>query len=334
MHKNGVLIVNIPQQDASILRTFRSRVTQLAGVQNASYCQAAPLSYTNRSTAIRFGARGDDEDWQVSVKYADANYLSTFGIQLIAGSNIPVSDTANGMLVNETLLRKLNIASPNDIIGQPIRVSQVQTVVRGVFRDFHNHSFHSDVEPLCLYTDKSEFDELAIRLDMQQAATVMPVIDKIWNETFPDYIYRFRFMDDDIAGMYEAETLLMQLVEIFAIVAILIGCLGLYGLISFMAIQKKKEIGVRKVLGASVPSVIWLFGRDFSLMLVAGFVLSAPLSWWLMTSWLEGFQYRIELGPEIYMVTVLLCAAITVLTVGYTSIRAALMNPAVSLKTE
>jgi len=134
--------------------------------------------------------------------------------------------------------------------------------------------------------------------------------------------------------MYEAETMLMQLVEIFAVVAVLIGCLGLYGLISFMAVQKKKEIGVRKVLGASVPSVVWLFGREFTWMLVAGFVLSAPLSWWLMNSWLEGFYYRIDLGPEIYLVTVLLCACITLLTVGYTSIRAALMNPAISLKTE
>lgn len=334
LHKNGILLVNVPDQDPSTLKTFRARITQLAGVQQASFCQAAPISNTNRSTSMRFGARDDDEDWQVSVKYADAGYLATFGIQLIAGSNIPVSDTANGMLVNETLVRKLGMQSPGEIIGQPIKVGNKQTTVRGVFKDFHNHSFHSGVEPLSLYSDIREFDELAIRLDMQQASIVMPAINKIWNETFPDYMYRFRFMDEDIAGMYEAESLLMQLVEIFAIVAVLIGCLGLYGLISFMAIQKKKEIGVRKVLGASVPSMVWLFGREFTIMLIAGFVLSAPLSWWLMNSWLVGFQYRINFGPDVYIVTLSLCAAITALTVGYTSIRAALLPPAVSLKTE
>lgn len=334
IHKNGILIINIPKQDPTTLKTLQARITQLAGVQNAAFCQAAPISYTNRSTAIRLGTRDRGEDWQVSVKFADANYLPTFGIQLIAGSNIPMSDTANGMLVNETLLRKMGIQSPDQIIGQPIQVSNVRTTVRGVIRDFHNHSFHSQVEPLCVYTDMQEFDELAIRLDMQQASIVMPAIDKIWNETFPDFMYRFRFMDEDVAGMYEAESLLMQLVEIFAIVAVLIGCLGLFGLISFMAIQKKKEIGVRKVLGASVPSMIWLFGREFTIMLIGGFVLSAPLSWWLMSSWLQGFEYRISFGPDVYIVTVLLCTAITALTVGYTSVRAALMNPAVSLKTE
>ncbi|WP_298717255.1 ABC transporter permease [Chitinophaga sp.] len=334
LQKEGILLVNVPGQDPSVLKTLRTRITQLAGVQQASFCQAAPISFTNRATAMRFGARDDDEDWQVSVKYADAEYLETFGIRLVAGHNLPASDTANGMLVNETLMRKLGARSPDEIIGQPIRVSNVQTTVRGVFKDFHNHSFHSEVEPLCLYTDIREFDELAIRLNMLQASTVMPAIDKIWNETFPDYMYRFRFLEEDVAGMYEAESLLMQLVEIFAIVAVLIGCLGLYGLISFMAVQKKKEIGVRKVLGASVPSVVWLFGREFTWMLFAGFLLSAPLSWWLMNNWLEGFHYRIDIGPETYAISIVLSAVITVLTVGYTSLRSALMNPAVSLKTE
>ncbi|WP_341841218.1 ABC transporter permease [Chitinophaga caseinilytica] len=334
MHKKGVLLVNIPDRKPATLHTLRNRIMQLAGVQNASYCMAAPLSHTNRSTTIRYGAKTTDEGWQVSVKFGDENYLSTFGIQLIAGSNIPASDTVNGMLVNEVLLRKLNVPSPADIIGHQVRIDGTNSVVRGVFRDFHNQSFHGEVEPLVVYSNIDEFDVLAIRINMQQASILLPAIDKIWNETFPDYMYRSSFMDEDIAGMYEAETMLMQLVQIFAIVAVLIGCLGLYGLISFMAIQKKKEIGVRKVLGASVPSVIWLFGREFTFMLVAGFVLSAPISWWLMTSWLEGFQYRIDLGPEIYVVTIALCAVITVLTVGYTSVRAALMNPAISLKTE
>ncbi|WP_423737503.1 ABC transporter permease [Chitinophaga caseinilytica] len=334
MHKKGVLLVDVPDHKPSTMQTLRNRITQLAGVQKTTYCSAAPLSNSNMSTSLRVGGKDRDEDFQVAVKYADANYLSTFDIQLVAGTNIPMSDTANGMLVNEMLLRKLNYPSPDAIIGTQIRVNNVQTMVRGVFRDFHSHSFHSDMDPLCLFSQIGAFDEMAIRIDMQQASTLMPAIEKIWNETFPDYLYHFRFMEEEIANMYEAETMLMQLVEIFAVVAVLIGCLGLYGLISFMAVQKKKEIGVRKVLGASVPSVVWLFGREFTWMLVAGFVLSAPLSWWLMNSWLEGFYYRIDLGPEIYLVTVLLCACITLLTVGYTSVRAALMNPAVSLKTE
>lgn len=334
LHKNGILLIRIPEKNPSTLHTMRQRITQLAGVQSASYCHAAPLSGTNMATSMRMDGREKDEDFQVAVKYADDHYLETFGIQLVAGTNLPASDTVNGMLVNEMLVQKLNIASPAAIIGQTIRVNNVRTVVRGVFKDFHNRSFHTNLQPLALHSDIRRFSELAIRLNMQQSATLLPAIEKIWSDAFPDYLYNRRFLDQDIAAMYEAETLLKQLVEIFALVAVLIGCLGLYGLISYMAEQKKKEIGVRKVLGASVPSVIWLFGREFTLMLVAGFVLSAPLSWWLMNSWLEGFQYRIDVGPGIYGITVSLCAAITLLTVGYTSIRAALMNPAVSLKTE
>ncbi|WP_341834838.1 ABC transporter permease [Chitinophaga pollutisoli] len=334
LHKNGILLLRIPEKNASTLHTLRQRITQLAGVETASFCHAAPLSATNMATSMRMDGREKDEDFQVAIKYADDHYLETFGIQLVAGANLPASDTVNGMLVNEMLVKKLNVASAEAIIGQTIRVNNVRTVVRGVFKDFHNRSFHTNLQPLSLHSDIRRFSELAIRINMQQSAALMPAIEKIWSETFPDYLYNHRFLDQDIAAMYEAETLLKQLVEIFALVAVLIGCLGLYGLISFMAEQKKKEIGVRKVLGASVPSVIWLFGREFTIMLVAGFVLSAPLSWWLMNSWLEGFQYRIGVGPGIYGITVALCAAITLLTVGYSSIRAALMNPAVSLKTE
>ncbi len=334
MERKGVMLIRIPEQQSSALQTLRNRITQLAGVVDATYCNAAPLSNTNRTTSVRIEGRKENEDFEISVKLVDKNYLSTFGIQLIAGNNLPLSDTANGMLVNETMLRKLHMASANDIIGKTININNQNIAVRGVFRDFHTQSFHSDLEPLCMYSDISEWDQLAVKIDMQQASTLQPAIEKMWNETFPAYLYRSEFMDDDIAEMYEAETMLMQLVEIFAFVAVLIGCLGLYGLISFMAVQKKKEIGVRKVLGASVPSVIWLFGREFTMMLIAGFLAAAPLSWWLMSNWLKSFHYRIDIGGDIYLITILLCAAITALTVGYTSIRAALMNPAVSLKTE
>jgi ABC-type antimicrobial peptide transport system permease subunit len=159
-------------------------------------------------------------------------------------------------------------------------------------------------------------------------------MEKIWNATFPDDLYSYKFLDDNIAAFYAADMSLLWMIEGFAAIAVFIGCLGLYGLTSFMAVRKTKEIGIRKVLGAGIPGILWLFGREFTRLVVIAFVIAAPVAGWVMHQYLQDFKYRIPMGPGIFLLSIAATALIVLLTVSYQSVRSAFANPVKSLRTE
>ena len=182
-----------------------------------------------------------------------------------------------------------------------------------------------------MYTD---YRTCAVKIDPTHVHADLAALEKIWNDTYPDYLYSYAFLDESIAKFYELDSSLLKLIEFFAAVAVFIGCLGLYGLTSFMAVRKTKEIGVRKVLGASIPSILWLFGREFSRLVFLAFVIAAPAAWWIMQQYLRDFKYRITLGPVIFLLALAATVVIVVLTVGYRSMRAATANPVRALRSE
>jgi len=333
-NKNATILLPLPSNDPAKLNTMRTRIGAIAGIQDVSFCENPPASESTSNTNFRFANRPEDEHWEVTTKSADANYLQTFGLKLVAGRNYFSSDTVREVLINETTVKRLNLASAATALGQQVKVGHYKGTVVGVVRDFNSRSLHSDISPIAIFPSYSEYYTCAVKIDPVHVHADLAAFEKIWNDTYPDYLYSYQFLDESIAKFYDLDNSLLELVEFFAAIAVFIGCLGLYGLTSFMAVRKTKEIGVRKVLGASIPSILWLFGREFSRLVLIAFVVAAPAAWWIMHQYLQDFKYRIPIGPGVFLLAIAATFVIVVLTVGYQSMRSALANPVKSLRTE
>jgi putative ABC transport system permease protein len=257
-------------------------------------------------------------------------------MKFIAGGPFRESDSAKGFVVNETLMRKLGIKDPEKIIGKQVNLWEGEIVapIVGVVKDFHSSPLSKEINPVLIASWKDVYDMANIKVSLADLSSTMQSIKKIWDSTYPNFIYKYTFLDDKINDFYKNEATLSVLYSIFAGIAIFISCLGLYGLVSFMTIQRTKEVGIRKVLGASAGNIIYLFSREFTTMIMIAFILAAPIAYYIMQNWLDKFAYRINLGFGIFLATILASLLVAWLAVGYHAIRAANANPVKSLRYE
>ncbi|HVS95645.1 MAG TPA: ABC transporter permease [Puia sp.] len=332
--KEAIVLLPIPSTDIPKMHTLRDRLRSIPGVQDLSLCYQPPASQRNMNTDIRYDNRPNTERWDINEKAVDDRYLSTFGLRLIAGRNLEPSDTTREFIVNETVVRQLGLSSPRDILGKMITVDAVPAPVVGVIRDFHNQSLHGKIDALCLYSSSGNYQTCSMKIDPRQLRAVLAGAESIWNDTYPEYVYSYSFLDERIAGFYRLDNILLALVEIFAAVAIVISCLGLYGLVSFMAVRRTKEIGIRKVLGAGIGNIFWLFGKEFSRLILIAFAIAGPLAWLATQAWLRDFTFRIHPGPLLFAAGLLATLLIALFAVGYRSMLAATANPVKSLRSE
>lgn len=334
--KEAVLILSNNGDSASVakLTSFKQQLLSLQGVQSVSLNSDAPSSVNSWSTNFAYNHL-PDESYQIYLKFGDEDYLKTYGMQLSAGRNIAPSDTINEVLVNETLAKKLSIKQPDAVIGKNIRVGgeNWHTIV-GVVKDFKAASLRSEIKPMLISTNKDNYFNIAIKLRTGNLTTAQNNIQNAWNQTFPEYAYNAQFFDDSINSFYKQEQQLSLLYKIFAGLAIFISCLGLYGLVSFMAVQKTKELGIRKVLGARVSHIVYIFSKEFTLLIIIAFAIAAPVAWYISSSWLQNFAYKINIGVWIFIVAMITSVVIAWLTVGYKAVAAAVVNPVKSLRTE
>jgi len=332
--KEGVFVVNVNNDSTVVSRqhAFKQKLMQMSGVQSVSFSSDVPSSDNNWSTNFAFDHK-PDEQFDLFTKYADEDYFKTYGLQIIAGRVFTQSDTTNEVVVNETLIRKLGIKNPNDIIGKEIGLGRWRKVV-GVVKDFKTNSLREEIKPIAIAEYTEFYGTTGIKLKSANTQQTIASIQKIWEDFFPEYAYTSWFMEENINKFYKQENQLSLLYKIFAGIAILISCLGLYGLVSFMAVRRIKEIGVRKVLGASVTNIIYLFSKEFTILIFIGFVIAAPVAWYIMNSWLTNFVYRINITSKVFVIAILLSIIITWVTVAYKSIKAALANPVKSLRME
>jgi ABC-type antimicrobial peptide transport system permease subunit len=298
-----------------------------------SFSSDVPSSDNNWSGNFGFNHK-PDEKFNIFRKAGDNDYFKTYGLQLIAGRAFGKSDTTNEIVVNETLVKKLGL-QPQDVIGKDIRSGRAGwKPIVGVVKDFKTNSLREDVKPLMLLQRKNMYEVTGVKIRSSNIPKVRTAIEAAWNNYFPEYAFTASYMDESIARFYEQEEQLSLLYKIFAGIAILISCLGLYGLVSFMAAQRTKEVGIRKVLGASVTNIVYLFSKEFTLLILIAFALAAPLAWYMMSNWLSNFAYRIHIGFGVFASAVLVSILIAWATVGYRSIKAAIANPVKSLRAE
>lgn len=333
-NKDAVVMIPIAssKQDP---KTVKTQLQQIAGVENVSLCYSAPSSSNNWNTSPKYDNRLEEEAFRISIKAGDEAFVKTFGLKIVAGRNLFPSDTVKEFLVNETLAKKLNLRSSEELLGKNLTINgNIKGEIVGVVKDFHDQSFHEDINAVCIPAWKDGYNEYAIKINLSHVPATLAAIEKTWSQLYPDQIYSYQFLDEHIATFYETEDLMLKLIQAFSFIAIFIGCLGLYGLVSFMAAQKTKEIGIRKVLGGSVIHILWIFGKEFSRLILLAFLIAAPVAWWLMNTWLQDFKFRIEISAWIFVLAILVTFVIASLTVGYQSAKAALMNPVKSLRTE
>lgn len=335
--KDGIVMLRIPSNDSLALtnmHVLKQKLAGIAGVSNISLCMQAPASASNSSTDFVYDNRAKPERWEINTKPGDDQYLSTFNLKLLAGRNLYPSDTTREFIVNETVVKKLGLASPQDIINKTVQVDNEQALVVGVVKNFNNKSFRTEISPVAIFSNYQRYGNCAVAINIANIKTEMAAIEKTWNGIYPDFIFKGEFLDDRIARFYQMDDTMLKMIEAFAGIAILIGCLGLFGLVSFMALRKTKEIGVRKVLGANVRNIIWMFGKEFLGLLVVAFLIAAPLAWWAMHAYLQDFKYRVPIGGGVFALAIVSTVLIAAVTVGYRAVKAALANPVTSLRSE
>ncbi|MFN0014837.1 MAG: ABC transporter permease [Saprospiraceae bacterium] len=314
---------------------LKQAILNIPTVEAVSLNSDQPLSGNTWSSNFRFGSRPEDEPYGISLKHCDEDYAKTYGIRLQAGKWYTASDTIRQGVVNSTLLRKLGITNPDEAVGQKLRLgSSTEVEITGVTEDFHSHSLHEEHEPLLMITQKVFYWVVGVKIRPDDLNETTAAIQKAYDGVFPEQVFEGRFLDESIAEMYRDEDRLSSTCKGFGLLAVLISCLGLFGLAAHAAQKRTKEIGIRKVLGATVSGIVGLLSSDFLKLVLVALLIAVPLAWYLMDKWLTDFAFRIAMPWWVFALSGVLAMLVAFGTVGYQSVKAALADPVRSLRSE
>jgi len=314
---------------------LKQSLLEVPGVEAAGFSNEGPAGGEWwREQSFYFDRSPVAQDFKVAVQVAEPDFVRTMRIPLVAGT---LPDTGRlEVLVNETLVRRVGMSSSSAMIGKAVAVGNASYLytVTGVVRDYHYQSMREAIGPLVIQAEAGGYNFLVLRLRRDAGKETMAKVQKVFGGVYPDYLFDYRWLDERIAHLYATEETTASLVKVFAGLAIVISCIGLYGLVAFLAVQKMKEVGIRKVLGASVGSIVYLFSREFTVLTVLAFLISAPVGYTVMHRWLAGFYYHVSPGWDVFALTFVLSLVIAWGTVGWQAWRAARANPILALRSE
>jgi putative ABC transport system permease protein len=339
-NRNQVLTVNHTNVLGDKASTFRDELLQISGVRDATMSGYLPVNY-NRGNNAYFTSPTLDPVTGISMQNwsIDEHYIPTLGMQILQGRNFsskfPTDSTA--MIVNEAAAKFL--ADKNLLNKKLYTLSDIQTKAQveyhiiGVIKNFNFSSLRDVVTPLGFLFDEDN-GNISVRIQPGDIPNTLDLIKNRWKAMAPSQPFDYSFMDEDFNRWYTTEQRTGQIFITFAVLAILIACLGLFGLITYAAEQRIKEIGIRKVLGADVMTIVGMISKDFLKLVLIAFLFAFPIAWWAMSKWLEDFAYRVNIGWWIFVLAAVLTLLIAMLTISFQAIKAAIANPVESLRTE
>jgi putative ABC transport system permease protein len=346
--KQNVLNIDLPDNNRDHSEALLNRLSSIPGIAGASLSVGAPVSHNHINTEFNLKEKYSTEKLNGAVKAVDKSYLSTYGLQLVAGRwfdetdeqkiarSVPDSLRQYAFVINETAAHTLGFQNSQAVVGKYVTFgyNDISARVIGVVRDYHIASLQTAVPSVLMVNMPFLYYSLGIRFTNNLSVRSLAAVEAAFNSVYPDDLFTSGFMDEQLATTYKEERHTQQLFDIFTAISIVINILGLVGLLSFMVEQKRKEIGVRKVLGASIVSLSFLLSRDFLRLIVIAFLIAAPVAWYVMNQWLQGFAYRTPFSWWIFAATVTGAIIITATAVGFQTFRAALANPVKSLRSE
>lgn len=337
--KEHVVVIQLTDPSASNrYKAYKNTTLRDPNVINVSASLSAPATLVGLSTMHPAGA-ASDESWQVQTYFCDYDFTETMGMELAAGRDFSRefgADTLQGFLINETAAKAFGWNDPDDAISKEIQFagSPRRFQVIGVVRDFHSQSLREKIMPAIIGYNSNIHFFAFVRIRPGNIPQTIATLRENWQQLVPGYTFDYSFLDNDFDKLYKSEDILGKLLGSFSLLTIFIACLGLFGLASFMADQRTKEIGVRKVLGASVKSIVFLLSKEFTKLVAFAFIVAIPVAWFAMEGWLDDFVYRIAITPQTFVLAGILALLIAWLTVSYQSIKASLANPVDALKYE
>jgi len=342
-------ILLVSRTSGGLDRQLQEEWQREAGVSSVSFNLGAPTSRNGISTDYYpKGGSSQDNRGSVELKAADENYLENYDLKLLAGRFISAKETAligdrlpeQGeewpIVINETLAKELGYNNYEDALDKRIILgfNDAEAYVVGVTKDFNTSSLHEGVEAIAITPLPFLYYQIGVKMDPDQITTTLPRLEASWRQFHPDEYFDYSFLEEDILKQYLAERRTNALLQGFAGLAIFIACLGLFGLMAIMVRQRRKEIGLRKVLGASVASLWALLSSDMIRLIGIALLIAGPLAWWLMNNWLDNFAYRISMSVWTIAIGGVALLLIALLTVSGQALRAALNNPVEALRSE
>ena len=342
--KEQILVVKTPQSNGSVVNTFKNEALRNPAILSGSVSGFLPVT-SQRWNDMWFPAGQTDQKFSFNMQewMVDADYIPTLDLQLIKGRNFVTGNVADegGVIINESAAKSLGYKNP---IGKTIHKSGGETAtVLGVVKDFHYESLRNQIAPLGLFVsssalgnsvEKAALEAVSFKLNSHDIPSSVAFVKNVWNKIAPGIPFEYSFLSEDFDAMYRSEERVQELFTTFAAIAILIACMGLFGLSAFSAEQRTKEIGVRKVLGASVASITTLLSKDFLKPVLIAIIIATPLAWYAIHIWLQSFAYKVDIEWWIFAFAGTLTIFTALATIGFQSIKAALRNPVESLKVE
>lgn len=340
--KDQVIIIPLNHNSNPIYSTLKQEFLSSSLVEAVS-ASGQRLGNNFHQTGVEFQGEGPIKSMASSRVIVDPDYLSLYNIKILAGRNFQKgpADNARTYIVNESLAKELlkdqSVKTYESLIGKGFGLGGMDSLgtIVGVSQDFNFNSLHHKIETLCIFNQTSwGFGEMSVKVKGKDSKQALASLEAIWNDLLPNETFRYSFLDQHFDELYKADGQVSEIVGVLAGLAIFVSCLGLFGLASYSAKRRVKEIGVRKVLGSSVANIVALLSKDFIKLVLIAILLASPIAWYAVNSWLIDFAYRIDVEWWVFLIAAFLAIAIALFTVSFQAIKAAVVNPVKSLKSE